>query len=66
MTRIFTRNVGPNFQEGPEACKMDPAHDPKAHLAEQTTYDGPLEGKEEVCALCEGLHFVAGNGYQYI
>ena len=55
MTRVVTRCAGPTFQEDPEACQVDLAHDPKAYPAEQVTRDGPVEGKRRglrlVCRL---------------
>ena len=46
--------------------EVDLAHDPKAYPAEQVTRDGQVQGKEEGCALCAGLHLVAVGGHQYV
>ena len=64
MTQVVTRSAGLTFQEDPEACEVDLAHDPKAYPAEQVTRDGQWNGKEEGCALRAGLHLVAVSGHQ--
>ena len=62
-----TGSAGPTFQEVPEACEVDLAHDPKAKPAEQVARDGPVwKGREEGCALCAGWHLVAVRGHQYV
>ena len=47
----FRKALSCAFQEGPELCEVDLAHDPKAYPAEQVTHDRSSDRKEKGYAL---------------